>query len=308
MQIGVAKEMQVVMRRYEAALLAGIMAVTGCGQATPSGPGAGVPAPASAASSTRAYTPATAASMATGPCAGSPSQPSQLQPGAQSVRLCDASSPGLERFAPQDLLTTKTDAVVAAYNALPGNTGQEVCTTEISGTYRLEIRYSDQTVTIDGQAFGCHQVGAKLGADAVLAAFSQALQEQRTTTRPASPAQLQAACHAGWVPARVDDTTGGWVCTGAGELVGEISAADWSVISEDLRRNLRPGAPSASCSAGTGLPPSLWLRDGYGSVRELQWQCGWVSTGANHKTEIWTPGPQADAVMKDWLTKAQKVR
>lgn len=286
--------------------------LTGCGQTVAAGPGTAVPsAPLARASSSVTLPGALSQSPADLPseapasdpagCTGTPSRASSLAPGAQSVRLCDASGQGLGLSAPQDLLTSSTDAVVAAFNALPAATGQETCTTDIAGTYRLEIRYVDQTVTLDGQAFGCRTIGGRLGSDKVLAAFSKALLEQRGTTRPSGSAHVSPSCRASWVPARVADATGAWLCSGLGQVVGEISAADWSVIGPDLQTGLRPGTPSGSC---TGPSASLLVRDGYGSVRELQLQCGgWVTQDADGQSQSWTPGPQAQPLMKAWLEK-----
>lgn len=229
--------------------------------------------------STGQTVPAVPASSPVVDCAALPEEPDLpdvLAEGIAQVRLCQEPGNELALVAPPDALVVDADAVARAYNALEvAELATLACPEDFGPAYRLAVAYPDGTVvTLRGEQYGCSLVGNRLGSDAVLTAFGDALWAQRTTqpATPVEPPDDLCRGEASWLVPDLADTVRGVACLpdAAGQLQQRpFSEEDWATLAADAAAHPRtptPLPPDAVCDA-LALPTLV----GVAATGEVVW-------------------------------------
>lgn len=239
--------------------------------------------------------------------AAEPRAPSHLDQDAARITLCNEPGHEIEQTPPPDALVADPAAVVAVFNELDeANLAVMACTAELGPAYRMVVEYPDgEVVQVRGELYGCRVVGDKVGADRVLAAFTDALLTQRVTQPVTATDPLAgASCGFGmgsWLVPPMDATVAGYRCLGDGAQPRKFTDADWATLRTDFEahaeRRQRTTEEFEACT--NPQPDTLTGVSEAGERISLHGLCGvfeFWEAGANDPW-VWEPGPEASALL-----------
>jgi hypothetical protein len=242
-----------------------------------------------------------------------PSAPDAVPDGATSARLCQGLGNPID--TPVDALVTDVDALAAVVNGLPTAPAEQMCTQELGPGYRIAFGYDDGSqFVVSGQLYGCRSVvvgsTTRTGADEPWDRFAELLRAQRDAAEPpAEPTLADDACTTSAPSSAVagaEDLTVAALCIGEGDRArrADISPAELDQLLADVEANKGQGG-TLRCGVDPPWPRIVGL-SAWGDRITVYSACGttWFlldDTGGLS----WTPGPEAEQLLEDLISRAR---